>query len=95
MSRLDLTVSPRLPMTIEGTPPLFDSDWRKQWSQSRYERLLDSIDEYLCDDGEDCGAEPLIRDLKLAISYAREWPEKQLTNMDKALAAINADAFNQ
>lgn len=76
-------------MTIEGTPPGFDAAWKKRYMQSRYERLLDSIDEYLCDDGEDCGAEPLIRDLKLAISHAREWPEKQLINMDKALAAIN------
>lgn len=76
-------------MTIEGTPPGFDAAWKKRYMQSRYERLLDSIDEYLCDDGEDCGAEPLIRDLKLAISYAREWPEKQLVNMDKALADIN------
>ena len=76
-------------MTIEGTPPGFDADWRKQWTQSRYERLLDSVDEYLCDDGEDCGAEPLIRDLKKAITYAREWPERQIINMDKALAAIN------
>jgi hypothetical protein len=76
-------------MTIENTPPLLDENWRKQWSQSRYERLLDSIDEYLCDDGEDCGAEPLIRDLKMAISYAREWPQRQLSNMNKALDAIN------
>ncbi len=82
-------------MTIEGTPPGFNDTWKKRYAQSRYERLLDSIDEYLCDDGEDCGAEPLIRDLKLAINYAREWPEKQLANMDKALAAINPDAFNQ
>lgn len=76
-------------MTIENTPPLLDENWRKQWSQSRYERLLDSIDEYLCDDGEDCGAEPLIRDLKMAISYTREWPQRQLSNMNKALDAIN------
>lgn len=76
-------------MTIEGNPPNLGEDWRKQWLQSRYERLLDSIDEYLCDDGEDCGAEPLVRDLKLAIAYTREWPQRQLINMDKALSAIN------
>lgn len=76
-------------MTIEGTPPSFDDAWKQQYKESRYERLLDSIDEYLCDDGEDCGAEPLLRDLRRAISYARDWPQRQLINMDKALAAIN------
>jgi len=76
-------------MTIEGRPPGFDDAWKKQYAESRYERLLDSIDEYLCDDGEDCGAEALLRDLKRGISFTREWPQKQLVNIDKALAAIN------
>lgn len=61
----------------------------KDWSESRYERLLESIDEYLCEDGEDSGAGPLIRDLRRAVAYARDWPQRQLLEMDKVLTAIN------
>ncbi len=76
-------------VTIENSPSMRDEEWQRQWSESRYERLLDTIDEYLCEDGKDSGAAPLIRDLRRALAYTREWPQKQMIEIDKVMTAIN------
>jgi len=48
----------------------------KTWQQARYERLLETIDEYIGGTGDDMGIEPFIRDLKKACidvsAYHRE-----------------------
>jgi len=36
----------------------------KSYNEQRYERLRDSIEEYLTTDGEDCGVNALFRDIK-------------------------------
>lgn len=49
------------------------------YEEQRYERLVDTIDEYLCDDEEGVNrAEVLRSDLLKALAGLEKWPKKQL-----------------
>jgi hypothetical protein len=74
-------------MTIE-TAPTIEADWQSQWRQQRYERLLDSISEYLCDDGADSGADAFLQDLVRGLKETRDWPERQIKELNLTLEAI-------
>lgn len=74
-------------MTIETTPAI-EADWQSQWRTQRYERLLDTISEYLCDDGKDSGAKAFLNDLVKGLKETRDWPERQIREIDVALEAI-------
>lgn len=69
--------------------PIIVDDWQSEWAEGRYNRLLDSLDEYMCDDGPMSGASFLIADLKKALLSTREWPIKQAREIDIALSCIN------
>jgi polyhydroxyalkanoate synthesis regulator phasin len=74
-------------MTTETTPSI-EVDWQSQWRTQRYERLLDTISEYLCDDGKDSGAKAFLDDLVKALKETRDWPERQNREIDVTLEAI-------
>jgi hypothetical protein len=74
-------------MTIEHAPNT-EADWQSQWRQQRYERLLDTISEYLCDDGKDSGAKAFLDDLTKGLKETRDWPERQVHEIDVTLEAI-------
>jgi len=74
-------------MTIEHAPTI-EADWQSQWRTQRYERLLDTISEYLCDDGKDSGAKAFLDDLVKGLKETRDWPERQTREIDVALEAI-------
>lgn len=74
-------------MTIE-TAPFIDADWQSQWRQQRYERLLDTISEYLCDDGKDSGAKAFLDDLVKGLKETRDWPARQIKEIDVTLEVI-------
>ena len=74
-------------MTTETTPSI-EVDWQSQWRTQRYERLLDTISEYLCDDGKDSGAKAFLDDLVKGLKETRDWPERQTREIDVTLEAI-------
>ena len=74
-------------MTIEHAPTI-EADWQSQWRTQRYERLLDTISEYLCDDGKDSGAKAFLDDLVKGLKETRDWPERQAREIDVTLEAI-------
>jgi len=74
-------------MTTETTPSI-EVDWQSQWRTQRYERLLDTISEYLCDDGKDSGAKAFLDDLVKGLKETRDWPERQTREIDATLEAI-------
>jgi hypothetical protein len=74
-------------MTIEHAPTI-EADWQSQWRQQRYERLLDTISEYLCDDGADSGADAFLQDLVRGLKETRDWPERQIRELNLTLEAI-------
>ena len=74
-------------MTIE-TAPAIEADWQSQWRYQRYERLLDTISEYLCDDGKDSGAKAFLDDLVKGLQETRDWPQRQISEIDVTLEAI-------
>jgi len=74
-------------MTIE-TAPCISGDWQAEWRKQRYERLLDTISEYLCDDGKDSGAKAFLDDLVKGLKETRDWPERQVHEIDVTLEAI-------
>jgi hypothetical protein len=74
-------------MTIEHAPNT-ETDWQCQWRQQRYERLLDTISEYLCDDAKDSGAKAFVDDLVKGLKETRDWPERQIKELNLTLEAI-------
>lgn len=58
----------------------------KTYEDRRYERLMESIDEYLGDQGPDCGTGPLFRDIQKACidlkSYHQECVDSFTTVQD-------------
>lgn len=58
-------------------------------NQQRYERLLESLDEYLCCDCKDCGPEYLISDLLKACEELKEFPTKQLANIQEIQSRLH------
>jgi hypothetical protein len=52
------------------------------YDKQRYERLLESLDEYLCSDGPNDGHQVFLEDLHRALSSLEEWPKKQLNEIN-------------
>jgi hypothetical protein len=75
-------------MTIENAPSILDESWQTQWRTQRYERLLDTISEYLCDDGEFSGSEAFLADVVQGLKETRDWPQRQIEQIDLTLEAI-------
>ena len=60
---------------------IFNEDARtvtKSYKDQRYDRLLESIDEYLGCEGEECGLSFLLRDLKKACIDLRQYHSDRL-----------------
>jgi hypothetical protein len=71
-------------MTIEHAPTI-EADWQSQWRKQRYERLLDTISEYLCDDDKKSGASFFLEDLVRGLNELRDWPQRQIAQIDLTL----------
>jgi flagellar hook-associated protein FlgK len=58
------------------------------YEQQRYERLLETVDEYLCSNGTDDGPLPLLRDLFKACEDLKKWPNEQLSNIKEVQSRL-------
>lgn len=52
-----------------------------EYRRQRYDRLCESLDEYLCCDGDGAGYQPLLEDLHKALTELAKFPEYQLKNI--------------